>query len=181
MSFNSLVLTGVSGSGKSTIGRYLCENTIHFAQVTAITTRDPREDDRSGDYEYLTDSEFDVQREALIVFAEYRERRYGITRYHIDQIRKENKQPILIITPKSLAEYRSHITSCLGNPMTVFVDAPDSLLSDRLNLRDDSEQADKVMAQRNNDRQFSEHCNFQLNNVDLEESIRMILTWYGLN
>ena len=58
MPFESIIITGTSCAGKSTIAQKLCnEVDVRFEQVKAITTRDRREDDIS--YEYVSDEEFD--------------------------------------------------------------------------------------------------------------------------
>lgn len=61
MLFESIIITGTSCAGKSTIAKKLCEpttnNGIRFEQVKAVTTREKRADD--SNYEYVNNEVFD--------------------------------------------------------------------------------------------------------------------------
>ena len=70
-----------------------------------MTTREPRPDDGPGAYEYLTGGKDSTGCDSLIIWAEDRGKRYGITRTHVAEAEGRGKSPVLAITPRSLAEY----------------------------------------------------------------------------
>lgn len=73
MPFESIIITGTSCAGKSTIAQKLCsEVNVRFEQVKAITTRDSREDDVN--YDYVNDEEFDqlLAEQKLLINSTYR-------------------------------------------------------------------------------------------------------------
>ena len=73
MPFESVIITGTSCAGKSTIAQKLCNEVgICFEQVKAITTRDRRQDDLN--YEYVSNEEFDqlLADQNLLVNSTYR-------------------------------------------------------------------------------------------------------------
>lgn len=53
-----ITFTGASGAGKTTMVKELLKNP-QFGLVPSITTRNSRLSDLPGEYEYITDTEFD--------------------------------------------------------------------------------------------------------------------------
>src|SRR4051812_5716434 len=106
MHWRGIIIAGVSGGGKTTIAQLLCERG-GFEQVKAITTRAARADDCPGAFDYLSSEQFDALERsgALIIRAEYRDKCYGITCQHLAEVEARDQAPLLVITPKSLAEY----------------------------------------------------------------------------
>lgn len=83
MPFESIIITGTSCSGKSTIAQKLCKEVdLRFKQVIAITTRNRRKDDLN--YEYVSNEEFDqlLADQKLLVNSTYRGKKYGIKKGH---------------------------------------------------------------------------------------------------
>lgn len=76
MPFESILITGTSCAGKSTITKKLCESAIandrHFEQVKAVTTRARRAGD--SNYDYINDEDFDklLSDKKLLVDSTYR-------------------------------------------------------------------------------------------------------------
>lgn len=172
MPWRGIIITGTSGAGKSTLSRLLRDRDTSFEQVKAVTTRAPRADDEPASYVHLTDKEFEERRGSLIIWAEYRGLRYGISREHLADVEARGKVPLLVITPKSLAEYLERLRD--GKPfLTVFVDAPDDDLDTRLGIRGDTEKQANVARQRAEDRSYSE--GHALINIDRETAIRELL------
>ena len=71
-----LLLIGASGSGKSTVARYLCEQ-YGLRQIDSYTTRPPRYRGESGQI-FITDEEFD-QLQDFVGYTLYNGHRYGAT------------------------------------------------------------------------------------------------------
>lgn len=105
MPFESIIITGTSCSGKSTIAQKLCKEVdLRFKQVIAITTRNRRKDDLN--YEYVSNEEFDqlLADQKLLVNSTYRGKKYGIKKEEYNNILRQHKIPLLVITPVSAAE-----------------------------------------------------------------------------
>ena len=130
MPFESVIITGASCAGKSTIAQKLCNEVgICFEQVKAITTRDRRQDDLN--YEYVSNEEFDqlLAGQNLLVNSTYRGKKYGIKKEEYNKLLRQNKIPLLIITPVSAAEL---LAENQEKYMSIFLDSQDDILLDRL-------------------------------------------------
>ena len=179
MRWRGIILTGTSGAGKSTISDLLRKRDESFELVKAVTTRDPRPDDELGSYVHLAEGEFDGLRGSLIIWAEYRGKRYGITRDHLADVERRGKMPVLVITPRSLSEFLERSAGDASPPfLTVFIDAPDDELDARLGIRGDSERRPAVLAHRGEDRNHRAACRRVLENRDLEHSLAQLLEWW---
>lgn len=171
----ALILTGTSGAGKSTLSRLLQQDSDAFEQVKAITTRPERLDDEPGVYEYHSQNTFAQLRDSLIISAQYRGNQYGITLDHLQEVLARGKTAILVITPRSLVEYlRSERAKLVSSPATVFVDAPDDVLNERLGFRGPPDALADVLAQRLEDRSYISFCEQYLLNLNLESSLKKL-------
>ena len=108
MLFESIIITGTSCAGKSTVAEKLCElvadNGVRFEQVKAVTTRERREGD--SNYEYINNEAFDklLRDKKLLVDSTYRDKKYGIKKAEYDKVVGKKKVPVLVITPTAAAE-----------------------------------------------------------------------------
>ncbi|OUP70716.1 hypothetical protein B5F10_02095 [Anaerotruncus colihominis] len=180
MSFESILITGTSCAGKSTIAQKLCsEVNILFKQVRAITTRDRREGDLS--YEYVSNEEFNqlLANQKLLVNSTYRGEKYGIKKEEYNKVLSEHKIPLLIITPVSATEL---LEENQEKYMSIFLDSPDDILLNRLIGRSRStpdKKAKKAFFEQNEtDRKYQDKTHYIVNNIDLESTVRLItLLW----
>lgn len=180
MPFESIIITGTSCAGKSTIAQKLCgENGICFKQVKAITTRDRREDD--SNYEYVSNDEFDqlLIGKKLMVNSTYRGKKYGIKKTEYNKILKQHKIPLLIITPVAATEL---LATDKEKYMSIFLDAQDDILFERWIGRSKStpdQKAKKVFFDQNKvDRKYQDKMHYIVSNTDLEPTARLItLLW----
>jgi guanylate kinase len=87
MNFCWLILTGTSGSGKTTVASALSAASNKFKHARAVTTRTQREGD-TGEYDYVSPEKFGQLLDAgkLVVHADYRGLRYGILHDEVDRI-----------------------------------------------------------------------------------------------
>lgn len=180
MPFESIIVTGTSCAGKSTVSKKLCSEVgVRFKQVRAITTRSRREDDLN--YEYVSNEEFDqlLTNQKLLVNSLYRGEKYGIKREEYDRVLRQHKIPILIITPVSAVEL---LAENQEKYMSFFLDSQDDILLDRLIGRSSnvpSKKAKKAFFEQNKtDRKYQDKTHYIVNNIDLEATVHLIkLLW----
>jgi deoxycytidine triphosphate deaminase len=179
MEYQAIIISGVSGTGKSTIARTLCEQQTIFQIVQAVTTRKSRQDDRAGEYQYIDEKEFRNldQQDALLIKSEYRKEYYGITHKAFRQVIENNKIPILILTPKSVRELETQqYTKQNGSQskfFTIFLDASDDVLNNRLIQR--GHRIDETIElQRRKDRACHEICLYTITNIDTHKTVELL-------
>lgn len=182
MGYQTIIITGTSGAGKSTVARKLCEKHEILHMVQALTTRKPREDDRPHEYKHVSEEEFGrLEREGkLWIKSKYRGESYAIANEALQQAIDKGSIPLLILTPKSVEEIVA-----IGNReppqfLTVFLDAPDDVLDGRF-IAQGQEVGKAVAEQRRRDRGSSAACLYLVKNVDVEKTTELIWTlWeYG--
>ncbi len=164
----------------------LCARDPRFALVKAITTRPPRADDEEKAFECVSEAHFHelVQRSELLVDGSYRGHHYGIRRSDLAAVELANQIPTLIITPQ--AADRLDGIRCDNRRLTqlpqflsVFVDAPDGLLEDRLNLRGQPIDARSVLEQRKRDREYKYSFLYSVENIHLNSLVELVLSLWN--
>lgn len=179
MDYCGIVITGTSVAGKTTIARKLVEINKGFALVQALTTRKQREDDRTGEYLYLSEEEFsklDKQGD-LLIKSKYRGNDYyGIAIKTFKELAISGLVPVLVVTPESvyqLEETPQNKPHGRLSFLTIFLDAPDNILDER--LKDRGQQSTKsITDQRLNDRQYEKLCIYTIINTDLAKTTALI-------
>jgi len=174
-----IVVRGTSGAGKSTIAGKFCEKFKGFRIVQAVTTRERRDDDQVSMYEHVSKKDFVTLDKGgeLLVRTKYRGEDYGITHQALKSVLDDGKVPILVLTPESAKTL--HERGGEGealNFFTIFVDAPDRVLDDRLKHR--GEQIDdSTQKQRAADREYAENCLYSISNsndVSVEDTTELV-------
>lgn len=184
MPFESIIITGTSCAGKTTVAQELCavfrSNNQRFEIVKAVTTREKREDDTN--YEYISDETFDNLKDKgkLVVSTTYRDKKYGIKEKEYEKILDEDKIPVLIITPSSAKELLNNAKR--ESYMCFFLDAPDDQLLERWEVREkqkaDSETRKLFKKQNDTDRTFQSAAHYSLCNADVSKTASLIeLLW----
>ena len=135
--YEGIVITGTSGSGKSAIGRAMCQRDARFGLTPALTTRGTCADDQPGEYKYCSDEEFDnfARNKELLMGTTYRGQRYGILVSDYQAIVAHSKIPILILTPDAALALEAGVQGRQGKPqkplplfLSLFLDASDKVL-----------------------------------------------------
>ena len=184
MPFESIIITGTSCAGKSTIAQKLCDKVdVRFEQVKAITTRNRRQDDLN--YEYVSNEEFDqlLADQNLLVNSTYRGEKYGIKKEEYNKVLSQNKIPLLIITPVSAAEL---LAENKEKYMSVFLDSQDDILLDRFIERSrntaDEKEKKSFFEQNEIDRRYQDKTHYIIDNIDPGSTVSLItLLWEHQN
>jgi deoxycytidine triphosphate deaminase len=179
MEYQAIIISGVSGAGKSTIAGTLCEQQSIFQIVQAVTTRKLRQDDLAGEYQYIDEKEFSNldQQNALLIKSEYREEYYGITHEAFRQVIDNSKIPILILTPKSVSQLENRMDTKQNDSrsrfFSIFLDAPDDVLDNRL-LQRRHKIDETIKLQRLKDREYHELCLYSIANLDTHKTVELL-------
>lgn len=182
MPFESIILTGTSCAGKTTIANKLAEvysSTRKFEIVNAVTTRNRRPDD-SG-YQYISDEDFSkmLESDSLLLHSEYRGKKYGIIKKDYSDILEKGNIPILIITPAAASDC---IKKDSSKYMSVFLDADNEILLERQENRKKTEarrilNEDEILqikAQQDIDRNYSKCVHYFLKNNEISITAGLI-------
>lgn len=170
MKLKGIILTGTSGAGKTTIASELIKDSNRYAVVRALTTREKREED-NGHYIYIDDLNFEKCRCVFFASTEYRGEKYAITKPAIEEVVREGKMPVLIISPESYKEIRAEDREGF---LSFFIDADDDSLDERLVLRDNKNISREVLEQRKKDRKFSDEPDYIVQNKDILLAVKVI-------
>src|ERR1035437_3319491 len=96
-----LSITGPSGVGKTTLMHNLLQRLPNAVPLTSVTTRAPRPSDEPGEYEYVSNDEFDAIAKSGAFLWEARAyvNRYGTRKAIIDEALASTKLyiPVLVI------------------------------------------------------------------------------------
>lgn len=118
--FKLIILTAPSGSGKTTIAKYLlkhCKYPLTFS--ISATTRKPRENEEDGkDYYFLSLDEFEknIKQNAFIEYEEvYESIYYGTYRQELDRIWSQGSHALLDMD----IEGATRLKSLYGNQSTI--------------------------------------------------------------
>lgn len=185
MEYLGIVITGTSGSGKSTVARKICEKyNKDFRVVQAVTTRAQRDDDQDNAYNYLSRLDFDALDHdgKLLVKAGYRGEKYGITKEAVKSVLDDGKVPILILSPESTKMLQKQATEGQASSfLTVFLDAPDDVLDARLHPGG-GQTGEGEGRQRAEDREYAKDCLYVLSNgndVSVDDTAELVCSLWS--
>ena len=120
-----ILITAPSGSGKTSIVKFLMEKFPVLAFSVSATTRPPRDNEKDGkDYYFLSDEDFKVKmknKEFLEWEMVYEGKYYGTLKSEMSRIWSEGKVPVLDIDVQGAIHVQQQYPV---NTMTLFIQAP---------------------------------------------------------
>ena len=149
--FNKIILiTAPSGSGKTSVVKYMMKKFPKLAFSVSATTRPPRKSEKEGiDYYFISEEDFQQKihnKEFLEWEMVYEGKYYGTLKSEISRIWKENKVPVLDIDVQGAIHVQQQYPI---NTIALFVQAPSfEELKRRLQTRG-SETEETLMARLN--------------------------------
>ena len=142
-----LTLTGSSGAGKTTIARDLLKNfPINVGMVPSYTTREQRETDITGEYEYVDKPTFKWLKEtqAFLWTVHPHGNNYGTTKSWAQKaLGDDDTIYIMILTPEGVKKLRDFAkgNGYYNKVFSFFILSPsEKVLRERLELRGDYEE-----------------------------------------
>lgn len=118
-----IVISGISGSGKSTIYKTMVEKYDNYSVSVSKTTRAPRDYEVEGvDYFFCTKEEFeeDIKNGAFLEYAQYVNNYYGTPKTYTEEQLAHGKDVILEIEVQGALQIKEKYPEAI----LVFVSAP---------------------------------------------------------
>ena len=171
-----VVISGPSGTGKTTICSKLLGLDPGYQLSISATTRPPRGDEEDGrDYYFLSREQFERKIEAgeLAEYAEYAGNLYGTPKVPLEQATAAGKMVLMDIDTQGAAQ----VAEAYPDAMTIFLEPPDfGQLAQRLNGRATDTPEAKEERLEIAAREIARRENYQhiVVNDDLEETVRRI-------
>ena len=120
-----ILITAPSGSGKTSIVKYLMKKVPSLAFSVSATTRPPRDSEKEGkDYYFLSEEDFKEKmknKEFLEWEMVYEGKYYGTLKSEMSRIWKEGKVPVLDIDVQGAIHVQQQYPV---NTITLFIQAP---------------------------------------------------------
>ena len=168
-------LSGISASGKGTVIAELAKQLPNLQFFKSATTRPRRENEDA--YIYLTQEEFDqkVQNDEFFETEPVHGFYYGVLNKSLDMI---IGQPDKIFIKDIDVHGMERIVKFLkgkAKVITIFLDAPDNVLYDRLIKRGESPERATIRLQRGQlERSYKDKYDHVIENIDLDKTVNLI-------
>ena len=173
-----ILLSGVSGVGKNTVIANLLERRKNLSFMLSGTTRPRRNSEKDANYIYMTKEEF-ARREKNGDFFETQQvhgNMYGILKDSLLKASEDReKDYIKDIDVYGNKKVRGFLKG-KAKVLSIFLDAPDDVLAERLRGRGEEEERIKARLSRaEEERAHKKDYDAVIENIDLEKTIKTIL------
>ena len=175
-----IIFSGVSGSGKNTIMNELLKRRkdIFVLEQSSATTREKRESDKEfNTYKYLTQKEFEegIKNGDFFEYENVHGCYYGVLNEALQRvIDNPQKDFMRDIDVKGNIKLRNYLRDKCG-VLSIFLDAPNDVILDRLIKRGESEERARVRLSRGDmERTYKDQFDVVIENLDLEKTIKQI-------
>ena len=175
-----IIISGISSSGKNTVISNLIKRNknLKVLEKSSVTTRVPRKSDKVfNTYVFKSEAEFAklIEEKALVEHEVMYGNHYGILKEPLDRVVIDKKNDyIRDIDVKGNLSVRRYLDGKC-EVISIFIDAPDEVLKERLKQRGDSEeQIEMRLARGNFERGYKKHYDLVIENIDLDKTIETI-------
>lgn len=176
-----VILSGISGVGKNTIITKLKEKNPEILFYKNATSRERRPGEDL--YYYLSKEEFlnRVENDELVEYEEVHGNYYGTLKSEMQKIiDNPNKIYMRDIEVKGNRNLRKYLNGKV-KVLSIFLEAPDDVLFERLIARGESEERARVRLSRANlEREYICDYDYVVENIDLEKAVHEIEQYIDL-
>ncbi|MEI6498896.1 MAG: guanylate kinase [bacterium] len=173
------IISGVSGSGKGTLWRFLKDQPEQFANVVSYTTRAKRDYEIDGrDYHFVSLDQFElaVENNEFIEWENVHQYKYGRKKADFEVALNSGKIPVLELDVKGMITFRRLFP---GRVVSIFVTPPTiEETIRRLRLRGTETEAEIELRRQRYDLEhsFQDQYDYILINDDLERAKEEMLS-----
>ena len=175
-----IIFSGISGSGKNTVMNELLKRrkNIFILEQSSATTREKRDSDSLyNTYKYMTKEEFEngIKNGDFFEFEEVHGCYYGVLNEALQRVINNPQNDYMRdIDVKGNIKLRDYLKDKCG-VLSIFLEAPDDVLYERLIGRGESEERARVRLSRGvMERQFKDQFDVVIENLDLEKTVQTI-------
>lgn len=174
-----ILISGPSAVGKNTIIEKIIERYQDFTLMKSFTTREKRASDDTIKvvYEYVSKEEFEgkISRGEMFEYSEVHGNYYGIPFENLDRAIDENFiKDIDVLGNIKIRDTYGKKTKVVS----IFLDAPDEILKDRLEKRGETPDRVKKRMERNNmEREYKKDYDLVIENLELEKTLNQIFSY----
>ena len=167
-----IVFSGLSASGKNTIMNYLLKirKDIKILEQSSGTTRPPRESDKEyNTYCYMSDEEFKkgIKENKFFEYEEVHGYYYGILNEALQRVIDDKENDYMRDIDVHGCQRLKNYLKGKAQVVSIFLDAPDEVLRERLRNRGESEERIEVRLSRGQmEREFKKDYDLVINNLD---------------
>ena len=167
-----IVVSGISGAGKGTLCKHLCELQKDIKLSVSVTTRKPRPGEKEGEnYFFISHAEFEqmIEKEKLLEYAEVYHNYYGTPKDYVNECLKTN-DVILEIDPQGAMQIKKNEP----NAVFLFVVTPTIQQQyERLKVRDSEteEQLKTRLTAAKSELDMADQYDYVIINDDLEKTV----------
>lgn len=176
-----IIFSGVSASGKNTIMQELQkkDEKIKILEMSSGTTRPPRESDKDNNtYLFMTREEFEkgIKENKFFEQEEVHGYYYGILNSALQKVIDSQEIDFMRdVDVHGREKIQKHFEGKCPT-LTIFLDAPNEILAQRLKNRGESDERIKVrMARSELERQYKNDYDLVIENVNIEDTVNKIL------
>lgn len=169
------VISGHSGSGKTTIAYALLKQIKNLEKIITCTTRNPRPNEVDGkDYFFISKKEFElnIKNNLMAEFEEYSGNYYGSRKSDVKKILYSGKNVLFVVETKGALTLKKNFPSAI----LIFIKAPSvEELKKRLFLRGDAKEIiEKRISEINDELTREKEFDFIIINDILDDSIKQV-------
>ena len=180
-----IAISGISGSGKNTVMNALTSkvDNIKVLKYSTATTRAPRGDNNQT-YIHISRQQFEqgIKDGVFIEYELVHDNYYGTLKEAFEKVElDEHNHYIRDIDVKGVLSLKKYFKDRL-KIVSIFLDAPDEVLRDRLAKRGESEeQIEKRLSRSELERSYKKHYDLIVENIDLYKTVETICDFIDRN
>ena len=175
-----IVISGVSSCGKNTVMNELIKrrSDLKVLERSSGTTREPRESDKDfGTYVYMTEDEFKrgIEEGKFYEYELVHNHYYGLFLERLKDVAEDKEFDYMRdVDVKGNVNLKKFFADKCGM-ISIFLDAPDDVLRERLLKRGDKpEDIERRLSRSELERSYKNNYDLVIENIDLEKTVKTI-------
>lgn len=175
-----IVFSGVSSSGKNTIMKHLLETRkdLFILEKSSCTSRPPRESDKEyNTYVYMTNEEFEkgIEEGKFFEYEDVHGYYYGILNEALQRVIDDQEHDYMRDVDVNGTKKLQNFLNGKCPMISIFLDAPDEMLRQRLHDRGESDERIQVrLARGKMERERKVDYDLVIDNIEINKTLKII-------